>query len=160
DDGKRQVMVGSISLYDKEGERLHTIYLAATPEYGKARFYKRMAREIEHVKQLYPQARLTAVADGSEDNWTFTRQYTKDECVDFYHASAYLPWMAKAVHPPSPTVREEWVEDRRHKLRHEKGYAKVLLQEMQSLSVTGLSETVQEELGKARTYFSNHHQQM
>src|SRR3954452_12517157 len=29
DDGKRQAMVGSISLYDKEGERLHTTYVAA-----------------------------------------------------------------------------------------------------------------------------------
>ena len=90
DDGKRQAMVGTISLYDKEGERHHTIYMAATPEYGKETFYQRMSREIEHVTKLYPQAKWTAVAEASEDNWTFTRQYTKDECVDFYHASAYL----------------------------------------------------------------------
>jgi hypothetical protein len=31
---------------------------------------------------------------------------------------------------------------------------------MQGLSVQGLSESVQEELAKAKTYFSNHHQQM
>ena len=31
---------------------------------------------------------------------------------------------------------------------------------MQSLAVEGLNETVREELTKARTYFSNHHQQM
>ena len=28
-------MTGTIALYDSEGERLHTIYLGATPEYGK-----------------------------------------------------------------------------------------------------------------------------
>jgi hypothetical protein len=160
DDGKRQVMVGSISLYDKAGERLHTIHLAATPEYGKATFHQRMSREIKHVRQLYPQARLTAVADGSEDNWAFTRQYTNDECVDFYHASAYLDWVAKAVHPRSPKEREQWLEDRRHKLRHEKGYARTLLAEMQAVPVAGLGETAQEELAKATTYFGNHHQQM
>jgi hypothetical protein len=160
EDGQRQAMVGSISLYDKEGNRQHTIYVAATPEYGKATFYQRMAREIEHVRGLFPKALLTAVADGSEDNWTFTRQYTQDECVDFCHASAYLDWAARAAHPRSPTARMEWVEDRRHKLKHEKGYAKKLLQQMQSLPTAGLSETVQEELAKAITYFSNHHQQM
>jgi len=160
DDGHRQAMVGSISLYDKEGERRHSIYVAATPQYGKETFYQRMSREVEHVRQLYPRARLTAVADGSEDNWAFTRQYTHDECIDFYHASAYLDWVAKAAQPRYPTARLEWLEDRRHKLRHEKGYAEELLAEMQGLAVTGLSETVQEELGKAKTYFSNHHQQM
>jgi hypothetical protein len=88
EDGYRQTMVGSISLYDQQGERRHTIYVAATPQYGKATFYQRLAREIEHVRQLYPEAHLTGVADGSEDNWTFLRQYTTDECVDFHHATA------------------------------------------------------------------------
>ena len=160
DDGHRQAMVGSISLHDKGGERQHTIYVAATPQYGKETFYQRMGREIEHIRLLYPLARLTAVADGSEDNWTFTRQYTSDECIDFYHASAYLGWVAKAVHPRSPTARQEWLEDRRHKLKHEKGYATTLLAEMQSLGLEGLNETVMEELSKARTYFQNHHVQM
>lgn len=39
EDGWRETMVGTISFYDKEGERQHTIYLAATPEYGKATFW-------------------------------------------------------------------------------------------------------------------------
>ena len=57
-------------------------------------------------------------------------------------------------------AREEWIEDRRHKLKHEKGYASKLLAEVQGLAVEGLSETVAEELSKAKTYFSNHHEQM
>src|SRR5262245_37416152 len=160
DEGKRQAMVGSISLYDRDGERLHTTYVAATPEYGKETFYQRMGREVEHVRGMCPQAYRTGVADGSEDNWTFLRQYTQDECVDFYHASAYLDWVAKAAHPRSPMARQEWLQDRRHKLRHEKGYAKKLLAEMESLPTEGLSEMVVEELEKAKTYFTNHHQQM
>jgi hypothetical protein len=160
EDGHRQAMVGTISLYNQQGERHHTLYVAATPEYGKERFYQRMAREIEHVRQLYPTAHLTAVADGTEDNWTFTRQYTRDECIDFYHASAYLGWVAKAARPRQPSAQQEWLEDRRHKLKHEKGYAEKLLREMESLSEEGLSETVREELSKAKTYFTNHHAQM
>jgi hypothetical protein len=159
-DGHRQAMVGSISLYDKEGERRHTIYVAATPQYGKATFYERMAREIEHVRRLYPQARLTGVADGSEDNWTFLRQHTADECIDFYHATAYLCWVARAVQPRDLKARELWLEDSCHQLKHTKGYAATLLTQMQSLDAQGLSETVQEELDQAKTYFANHQQQM
>ena len=110
--------------------------------------------------KCYPKAHVTGVADGSEDNWTFLRKYTEDECIDFYHASAYLDWVAKAIHPRSPTARIEWVEKNRHDLKHEKGYATRLLKEIESLSVKGLSELVQEELGKAKTYFQNHHEQM
>ena len=159
-DGHRQAMVGSISLYDKEGERRHTIYLAATPQYGKETFYQRVAREIEHVQQLYPEAHLSGIADGSEDNWTFLRQYCADECVDFYHATAYLYWVAKAVHPREPTARQKWLADRCHQLKHAKGYAEKLLAEMNSLATAGLSETMQEELQKAKTYFTNHGKQM
>jgi hypothetical protein len=43
-------MVGTISLYDMLGERQHTIYVAASPEYGKATFLERMQREIAEVK--------------------------------------------------------------------------------------------------------------
>ena len=40
--GFRQAMVGTISLYDEEGERQHTTYVAASPEYGRATFLERM----------------------------------------------------------------------------------------------------------------------
>jgi hypothetical protein len=160
DDGPRQAMVGTISLFDKEGERQHTIYVAATPEYGKETFYARLKREIDHVVKLYPQAHRTGVADGAEDNWIFLRPYINDECVDFYHATGYVSLVAKAVHPRSPEAREAWKDDRCHQLKHEKGYAKQLLAEMEGLSVSGLNESTQEDVHKATTYFRNHHEQM
>src|SRR4028119_265530 len=42
DTGWREAMVGTVSLYDAEGSRQHTIYIGATPEYGKARFLERL----------------------------------------------------------------------------------------------------------------------
>lgn len=159
-DGHRQAMVGSISLYDREGERQHTIYVAATPEYGKDTFYRRMAREIEHVKQLYPAAHASGIADGSEDNWTFLRQYVHSECIDFYHATSYLHWVARAVYPRQPAARQEWLDEHCHKLKHAPGHAKQLLETMGKLPREGLNETVLEELEKAKTYFGNHHEQM
>ena len=37
-DGWRVAMAGTIAFYDAQGERLHTIYAGATPEYGKEKF--------------------------------------------------------------------------------------------------------------------------
>ena len=53
-DGWRKTMVGTLSFYDMEGERQHTIYLAATPEYGKAKFLGRFEAEIGRVKAKCP----------------------------------------------------------------------------------------------------------
>ena len=38
DDGYRDAMVGTISLYDVTGKRQHTIYIGEAPEYGKGTF--------------------------------------------------------------------------------------------------------------------------
>lgn len=47
-------MVGTISLYDKAGERLHKTYIGATPEYGIITFFQRMVAEIEEGKCCLP----------------------------------------------------------------------------------------------------------
>ena len=160
EDGGRQAMVGTISLYDQAGERQHTIYLAAEPQYGKERFYQRLDREIKHTMQMYPQAHVTGVADGAGDNWTFLRKYTKDECIDFYHVTEYLSDAAAAAHPRSRKNREEWLEDRRHRLRHERGAAENIYQELNAIKTSGLNSTATENLEAAKTYFRNHKHQM
>ncbi|EKV00617.1 hypothetical protein Lepto7375DRAFT_2742 [Leptolyngbya sp. PCC 7375] len=57
-------MVGTLSLYNAQGERLHTTYVAAPPEYGRHLFLDRMSREVEHVLSLYPDAHRQGLADG------------------------------------------------------------------------------------------------
>ena len=47
--GWREAMVGTISLYDGQGKRQHTIYIGATPEYGKVTFLERLEREIQQI---------------------------------------------------------------------------------------------------------------
>jgi len=160
EDGYRQAMVGTVSLYDRDGERLHTIYVAATPEYGKETFYGRLGREITHVQQLYPQARLTGVADGASDNWEFLGQYTQDSCVDFHHATGYLSGASKAAAPTSFAARAAWLEEKCHRLKHRRGAAGEILRELEALSEGELSEWAREGLAKAVTYFRNQQERM
>ena len=74
--GYRIAMVGTLALYDKAGERLHTTYIGASPEYGKTCFLTRMRQEIEHIKQLYPDALYIGLADGATDNWCCLSHYS------------------------------------------------------------------------------------
>jgi hypothetical protein len=155
EDGYRQAMVGTLSLYDRSGERLHTIYVAAAPEYGKEAFQQRLGREIEHARQVYPRAQVTGVAEGASDNSDFLGRYTDDACVDFHHATGYLGGAAKAAHPDSFRQRQEWLEERCHRLKHERGAAATLLAELEGLAGRELRESAREEQAKAISYFRN-----
>ena len=130
EDGWREAMCGSIALYDADGERLHTIYCAATPEYGKARFHAKFAREIERVKERFPEAVYVGVADGARDNWTFLTPYTDRRIVDFYHACEYLGKAATAIFGRDKKNREAWINDWRHRLKHKQGTPARLLKEL------------------------------
>jgi hypothetical protein len=69
EDGWRQAMVGSISLYNNEGERIHSTYLAGAPEYGKGTFYRDFTKEIEETKKMYQGKTYVGVADGAADGY-------------------------------------------------------------------------------------------
>ena len=73
-DGWREAMCGSIAFYDNQGERLHTVYCSATPEYGKDKFKAKFSREIERVKETFPDVLYIGLADGAKDNWTFLKK--------------------------------------------------------------------------------------
>ena len=50
EDGWREAMVGTLAFYDRDGERQHTVSLAATPEYGKAKFLAHLEAEIDRAR--------------------------------------------------------------------------------------------------------------
>lgn len=159
EDGYREGMVGTISLYDKYGERLHTTYVAASPEYGKATFFERLEREIMRTKNIYPDAQTIGIADGAKNNWPFLNKHTEKQVLDYWHASEYL---AKASHgifnkKSQEAKRKIWLKDRCHNLKHEQGAAAEILETMEKKITTSkaLSKIAQENLESAISYFSN-----
>ena len=163
DDGWREAMVGAISLYGREGQRLHSLYLGAPPEYGKDTFKHRYEKEIRRLKSRYPDALYLGIADGAKDNWSFLTPHTDRQLVDFYHATEYLSKVADAAFPQKTgkPERQEWLSNRCHQLKHEGGAAEKLIDEMAALSQRkGLSTAAKADLTQALTYFINHRQQM
>jgi len=161
-DGYRETMNGTISFHDKKGERLHTIYLAHAPEYGKAKFDSRLSKEIEETKFLLRNKEVIYIglADGAKDNWTFLEPHTDVSIIDYWHACEYLTKASKAS-SKSRYERKQWLIKARDKLLNEKQGSEELLQQMKKFKrKQKLSKVAKENLQSAITYFTNHVHQM
>ena len=155
--GWREAMVGTFGFYNKDGERLHTVYTAATPEYGKLTFFDRFDRELDRVKAAHPAALYVGLADGAKDNWLYLETVTKTQVVDFYHATGYIRKAAEALFAGTPDACEmrPWVDTWCHRLKHEKGAAQALIADLQSRGAAPGRKRLPLEVESALTYFGN-----
>jgi hypothetical protein len=130
----RMAMVGTISFYDSEGQRLHTIYQAQSPPEqvadGKESFWRQMDTQVKKIKALYPRARYTGVSDGAPDLATWLKRHTGLQVLDYYHAAAYLDLAAPAF-CPRPEEAAAWAAVARADLLEVAGMAATLLEEME-----------------------------
>jgi hypothetical protein len=155
EDGWRETMVGTLGFYDDAGERQHTIYLGATPEYGRATFLDRFAREVERVKAAYPQARYVGLADGANGNWEFLERHTGTQVIDFWHAAEYLSDAADVLFARTPAAKKAWLASCCHRLKHEAGAAKQLVRDLRRLAAEKGVSSTQGAVKEAMTYLGN-----
>ena len=162
-EGYREAMVGTLSFYDLAGERQHTIYLAAAPEYGKREFSRRLAREITRAKQHYPEARYLGIADGAPGNWRFLEQPTERQLIDFFHVSESVSKLAPARYPQrnAEDKRARWLHAHCSNLKQDPKAVEQLIAEAATLSRrTSLSRALRDGAYSAWTYLNNHRHQM
>lgn len=159
EEGWRETMVGSISLYS-DGERIHSTYIGAVPEYGKATFYERMELEIGHVKGKLPDAIYVGLADGAKGNWEFLGKHTSLQTLDFYHATEYLTKVADSAFPRQPKARKAWLDDACHRLKHKKSGPTSLIGEMKDFLVSARTEENRDRIEASLTYFQNQKKRM
>jgi hypothetical protein len=155
EDGWREAMVGTLAFYDAEGERQHTVYLAATPEYGKAKFLGRLEAEISRAKAKCPEARYVGIADGAKGNWEFLGRHTDVQVTDFWHAAEYLGKAAVVLYRGHPRTKEAWLKDACHRLKHEPGGADWVLKQLRRLGRERPWAKEHEDVQRAITYFAN-----
>lgn len=129
EEGWRLAMTGTIAFYDAQGERLHTIYAGATPEYGKEKFHVKFRREVERVKAVFPNVPYIGLGDGAVDNWSYLDPLTDHQTLDFYHASEYVGKAAAVMFKGTKKAaeREAWLGNQLHQLKHKQGAASRLL---------------------------------
>lgn len=155
-DGWRQAMVGTIGLYDRKGNRLHTTYLGAAPELGREVFLERLERETLAIKARFPRALTIGLADGAPSNWDFLAKHTELQVLDFYHASEYLTKVADVVFAKDEDAREDWLSKVCHRLKHESTGPNSVIKEMTALkNKTRLPEEGMKTVQGAIDYFRN-----
>ena len=152
-EGYRETMCGTISFYDSQGDRMHTIYSACAPEYGKKTFDSVMDMEIERVKARFPKVTYLGLADGAKDNWTYLSAHAKVEILDFYHATEYLT-KASALLKKGEQAQRQWADSACHDLKHKKNGARLIVRELKSW-VGANGGDGHDAVQKTITYFEN-----
>jgi hypothetical protein len=159
EDGWREAMAGSIAFYDAQGERLHTIYAGATPEYGKEKFHTKFHREVDRVKEAYPNVPYIGLGDGAADNWSYLKPLTDQQTLDFYHASEYVGKAAVVMFKGAKNKdeREAWLENQLHQLKHKQGAASRLLSVLEEFVSTRLVKNAEDrkKILSSITYLEN-----
>ena len=155
EDGWREAMVGTLGFYNRAGERLHTVYTAATPEYGKLTFFRRFDREVDRLKAAYPDALYVGLADGARDNWLYLEGETSVQAVDFYHATQYLWKATEPLFAHDGAGLRPWVDDWCHRLKHEPGAAAALIADLETRGAALGKKRLPAEVDSALTYFRN-----
>jgi hypothetical protein len=155
EDGWREAMVGTLGFYDQAGQRLHTVYTAATPEYGKLTFFERFDRELDRVKTTYPEAIYVGVADGAKENWLYLDTVTEKQVVDFFHATQYIGQAADPLFAADGAGQRPWIDSWCHRLKHEVGAAEALIAELRERGAALGKKRLPAEVESALTYFGN-----
>lgn len=151
----REAMVGTLGFYNAAGERLHTVYTAATPEYGKLTFVERFDREVDRAKAACPQARYVGLADGAKENWIYLDLITEVQVVDFYHVTRYLWAAAEALFAQAGSGLRPWVDEWCHRLKHEPGAAAALIADLEARGAAPGKKRPPEAVERALTYLRN-----
>ena len=121
--GYSEASCGTLTLYDRDGEPLHTVRLGRMPEKGKATLKEQIATELDAVLAQRPDLRVVTLADGVHDNWAFLATLpggrNEAQVVDFFHAAEHLHEAMVVVHGEGSTKCTAEFQRLRHALRHE-----------------------------------------
>ena len=101
----REASVGTVSFWDKDGERLKTIYLGQMPSYRKLGLVARLEKEFAAVHRERPDLHVVLASDGAPTQWEELRALVnrvigdkpRTELLDFFHCSSRLGTAAKAI---------------------------------------------------------------
>jgi len=160
DGGYKQAMAGTISLLNKDGDRLHTIYVGCAPESGKKTFLHKMRKELNLVKKQFPKATVVGVADGARDNWEFLNEVTDRQIIDFFHVAEHLNESATIMFS-NDTEKEGWLAKRCHDLKHKARTAGAIIIELKDyLAENKLRKSDKKILQKTLTYMENNQHMM
>jgi hypothetical protein len=157
--GYQEVGCGTVSFYDRHGERLLTRRMGRMPESHKTTLKHQLSAEVMRALVERPGLKVVKLADGAPDNWTYLSETLPvgEECLDFYHASDHLGDALAAAYGEGTAAYHEHFETLRAILRdHPKGPDKVI----QALCRLRARYPRRQVIHKAVAYFREHRHRM
>ena len=91
--GYREASCGTLTFYDKDGDRLESRGFGRMPEKGKTTLKAMLSEELKAALAPRPDLLVVGVADGAKDNWTYldsTLPEGATRVLDFFHAADHL----------------------------------------------------------------------
>lgn len=127
---------GTVSLFDKDGQRLKTIQFGRMPERKKLTLKNQLDQTLHTVLKANPGLTLVKIADGARDNWDYLDHAVEggESVIDFYHASQHLNQAFEALYGKASGDASRENKKYRHKLRHNKGGALQVRKHLEKLS--------------------------
>jgi hypothetical protein len=157
---------GTVSVYDRRGKRLGTVYLAYTPESKQGRMTQQLTQLLNEVLQDWdkPLPRLCYVTDAGDNETEYYEKVLRPmrhpctgerlewvRVVDYYHASERIWKMADALFGKDPTGKS-WARRMLKLLKRPNGIRRVLNSAAALRARHPMKKTRQEEFRKAYEY--------
>ena len=173
--GYQEAATGTVSVHDRRGKRLGTVYLGQMPEPGQHRLTEQMTSMLAAVLTAWHTLggacpRLAYLSDGGHhprqffrrvlsrlsDPWRPGQYLAWQWTLDFYHACTHLWTMAESLFGESPRAWS-WYRRMRHWLRDRRGgVANILRSASQHTNQRKLTRSRQREYGTAYRYLRRH----
>lgn len=168
--------VATISVYDRRGRRLGTVYLGEMPEAKQVTLGAELTALLQGVLAGYegPLPRLVYLTDAGYHQTTYFEEVLKQMenprragerlhwlwVVDYYHAASYVSKLAKVLFGEEKT-QQAWARRMRHLLRDEEcGVFRVLQSAAQYHGKKVLAKKEEKEYREAYNYLLKHSKEM
>jgi hypothetical protein len=161
--GYREVGGGTLTLYDRSGERLQTVQYARMPAHKKLTLGEQLHAEAQAILGARPELRRVYLADGAETNWQLLTEIERAvggnatesvQIVDFSHACEHLKSGCDAIGGESTPRGHAEFARLRVLLKEAEDGAKRIIQTLQYHRGRARG-SLRQRIGAALTYFRN-----
>lgn len=160
-----EASVGTVALFDKDGNHMQTTYLGRMPEAYKATMEEMLTDEAEYIAANRPDLVPVFASDGAEGQWAAlarirlklprTMQAKAFDLLDLFHMGEHLQDAADAIYgkgsPRARVARVDWIETLK---AYEDGIDRVR-QALRNHGRQATRKAVRDKVSKVLTYLKN-----
>ena len=174
--GYREASTATVSVYNRRGRRLGTVYLGQMPEEKQATLSRTLTALLRAALTAWPGPvpRLAYITDKGSAPDDYYRRVLKpmkhprdgrplnwEWVLDFYHVCSYVGKMADALFAPETPAAASWFAKMRRWLRERpQGVAQVLRSATQLVGRRTMTKAQKAEFWKAYRYLRRHRRWM